>query len=122
MSKQVSTKSKKQQLLEVRDQVSLFNYMQANLFFEIDLLDNTKGNPNGWFTCGAASGIISKELTRQLKETPEDIVLSALRVGQFDTTDKVTGKPAIGHMLQLGSTKYRIGKLTLKGDKISFEK
>jgi hypothetical protein len=122
MSKQVSTKSKKQQLLEVRDQVSLFHYMQANLFFEIDLLDNTKGNPNGWFTCGAASGIISKELTRQLKETPEDIVLSALRVGQFDTTDKVTGKPAIGHMLQLGSTKYSIGKITLAGKTLSLLK
>ena len=122
MSKQVSTKSRKKQVLEVRDHVSLFHYMQANLFFEVDLLDNTKGNPNGWYTCGPATGVISESLTKQFLEAPEQIDLSTLRVGQFDSKDRVTGKPAIGHMLCLGSTKYSIGKITLKGDKLTFSK
>ena len=116
-----TSKKTKTKELKIRDGVSLFSYMLENRIWDIDLKDNTKGKANGWFTSGEHSGVISAKLTTALKagSTPD---LSNLKVGKFDTTDRETGKPAVGSMLYSASTVHNLGRITLSGDELSFER
>jgi len=120
MPAKTATKTKKKEML-LRDGVSLFSYMMSNAIYDIDLKDNTRGGTNGWFTSGEHSGVISSKLTIALKAggTPD---LSNLKVGKFDTTDRETGKPAVGSMLYSAGTAHNLGKINLSGDKLSFER
>ncbi len=121
MPPKTATKTKKKSKLQLRDGVSLFAYMCTNSIYDIDLKDNTKGKANGWFTSGEHSGMISQDLTKELKggSTPN---LANLKVGKFDSKDPETGKPAVGHMLYTASTVHSLGKISLSGDELSFER
>ncbi len=120
MPPKTATKTKKKDV-NIRDGVSLFSYMMSNSIWDIELKDNTKGKANGWFTSGEHSGVISSKLTTALKAggTPD---LSNLKVGKFDTLDRETGKPAVGSMLYSANTVHNLGKITLSGDELSFER
>jgi hypothetical protein len=120
MAQKTAPKTKKKDV-NIRDGVSLFSYMMSNAIYDIDLKDNTKGKANGWFTSGEHSGVISSKLTTALKAggTPD---LSNLKVGKFDTLDRETGKPAVGSMLYSASTVHNLGKISLSGDELSYER
>ena len=116
-----TAKTKKKSKLVLRDGVSLFSYMCRNSIYDVELNDNIKGKANGWFTSGEHSGMISQDLTKELKggSVPN---LANLKVAKFDQLDPETGKPGVGHMLYAGSTVHNLGRISLSGDELSFER
>ena len=113
-----TAKTSKKVKLTLKNTRSVLAFMSSNDIFDMSLNDNTKGNPNGWFSCGDITGVISADLTSQIKDGDSDVNIENLAISD----SYAEGEEDFNLMLHGRSTKYEIGRLKFDGGSISFKR